>query len=386
MKFRVAVALTIGLAAAACAAAQPVDESVLDPDGYAGSVRCAQCHPEKYEGWSQTFHATVVQDARTNPDAVLGDFDQPGLGFTRDDVEYTIGGHRDQRYMKKIGDDYYVLPKLWSVSSQRWRPYNVWIWRSRPYSTSCKGCHVTGYDPNGHVPVAEHRIGCEACHGPGWDHAISAGRQPIVHPAKLPEDRRKMICAACHVRGKDKSGLYEFPVGYLPGEDLGAYYVPTKDGAYYIPTKELDGKTNSEAIVIVFDAWKENWEKYGGGPCEACGLKGPMGEGKEGEEPAEPGPMDLCQRCHAFGELYAEHTHHPASANVLCFDCHRKQDFPIDAPVKLDIHTPQYFLQHANDCYDHRFEPACLGCHPTQTPEWATRCVERWRKPREIDH
>ena len=151
---------------------------------YVGSERCKDCHKDKYDGWSPTFHATVVQDARKHPESVLADFSKPGLPFSLEDVDYTIGGHWDQRFMKKIGEDYYVLPKLWNVQAMEWRPYNVWSWKKMPYSKYCKGCHATGFDVEANTEI-EHRIGCEACHGPGRAHADSKGQRPCVNPRKL---------------------------------------------------------------------------------------------------------------------------------------------------------------------------------------------------------
>ena len=54
--------------------------------GYAGSEQCKPCHAEKYEGWTKTYHAAVVQDARAYPSAVKGDFTAPNLGFTLGEV------------------------------------------------------------------------------------------------------------------------------------------------------------------------------------------------------------------------------------------------------------------------------------------------------------
>ncbi len=53
----------------------------------------------------------------------------------------------------------------------------MWSWRKKPYGKFCKGCHVTGFDPASGA-VAEHRIGCEACHGPGAAHAASRAPTP----------------------------------------------------------------------------------------------------------------------------------------------------------------------------------------------------------------
>ena len=341
--------------------------------GYVGSDRCKQCHPAKYEGWKETFHATVVQDARKNPSAILGDFSVPNLGFTIDDVDYTIGGHWDQRYMKKIGDDYYVLPKLWSVQSRKWRPYNVWSWRKRPYSRFCKGCHVTGYDPTTGV-VAEHRVGCEACHGPGGAHVEAQGEGPIVNPAKLPEDRRAMVCAACHVRGRDPSGKYYFPVGFRPGEDLGNYYVPVD--------KQAD-ETNSQAILRNFARWKEERSGRNKVRCEVCGIYGATEQARSEQDSV----LSFCFGCHDFKDRYAEHTHHPDKAKLVCFDCHVQQNKDLmNENVKPDVHSYDYFLVHPDNCYDPRIENTCARCHGDRDEAWARSMVERWRRPLELDH
>jgi hypothetical protein len=343
----------------------------FDPPGYAGTERCRACHPEKYAGWQDTFHATVIQDARKNPSAVLGDFSAPGLGFTVEDVEFTIGGHWDQRYMKKIGDEYFVLPKLWSVQSQSWRDYNVWSWRKKPYGKFCKGCHVTAYDPTANVPMAENRIGCEACHGPGWAHAESEGEKPMVNPKKLPEDRRDMICAACHVRGRDRSGTYYFPVGFVPGEDLGKYYVPVG---------KTEDESNSQAVLRAFAKWKKKRTSGTGVRCEVCGIPGKNQEqGKQSD-----GAQDFCFGCHDFKERYAEHTRHAAELEIVCFDCHVQQQKELMNPQNLDIHSYGYFLVHTDNCYDRRIEKTCANCHQDKGSEWAHRTVNSWRSPIDV--
>ena len=334
---------------------------------YAGSERCAECHKEKYDGWQETFHATVVQDAKKYPESILGDFSVPGLGFSKDDVEYTIGGHWDQRYMKKIGDDFYVLPKLWSVQSQAWRPYNVWSWRKKPYGKYCKGCHVTAYDPKANVTVAENRIGCEACHGPGWAHAEAGGDGKIVNPRKLDPERGDMICAACHVRGRDPSGEYFFPVGFVPGEDLGRYYVPDK---------KKPEESNTEAILREFSKWETN----GKDKCEVCGIPG---AGKEQKKSEAEETLGFCFGCHDFKDKYAEHNRHPDGTELVCFDCHVQQAKDIMNPrERKDIHTYGYFLQHADNCYDREIENRCAKCHPDKGIGWARKTVRDWRPAR----
>jgi len=83
----------------------------------------------------------------------------------------------------------------------------------------CIGCHTTGFD---HVAwnqakaafiageredlrdifVADLRIGCESCHGPGEAHADKPRKgSNIINPAKIVDvEERKMVCEQCHTR------------------------------------------------------------------------------------------------------------------------------------------------------------------------------------------
>ena len=348
--------------------------TMLDPADYVGSERCRECHPGKYEGWKETFHATVVQNVKENPSAIVGDFRVPDLPFTREDVEYTIGGHWDQRYMKKIGDDYFVLPKLWSVASQTWRPYNVWGWRKMPYSKYCEGCHVTAYEPESGT-VAEHRIGCEACHGPGKAHSDSEDPGTIVHPGKLADDRRKMVCAACHVRGRDPSETYYFPVGFMPGDDLGDHYVPKG---------KQPEETNAVAILRAYDKWEKD-RKAGKSKCDVCGIPGAPETKKDGN--AKASALEFCLGCHEFKDKYSEHTRHAPDADLACLDCHvQRTQAVMNVSEDRDIHSYAYFLVHVEQCYDPEIEKYCGKCHEDKSLGWARRTVERWRKPVEVDH
>ena len=96
---------------------------------YVGSEGCRACHRARYEGWRESFHFSVVQDARANPGAMLGDFTQKQVDFSPQDVELVVGGHWYQRYVTRIDGELYVRPEVWSVASHRWEVQNRWSWR-----------------------------------------------------------------------------------------------------------------------------------------------------------------------------------------------------------------------------------------------------------------
>jgi len=340
--------------------------------GYVGSDRCGECHAEKLRTWKETLHAEVVKNAKEDPSVVLGDFSVSGLGFTIDDIEYAIGGHWDQRYLKKIGEEYFVLPKLWSVSSKKWRDYNVWSWRKKPYRKFCKGCHVTAYLPEENKQ-SELRVGCEACHGPGASHVESEDKiGNIVNPAKLEKEKRNMICAACHVRGMDVSAEYFFPVGFKPGEDL---------GKYYSPLDKAEGETNTQAILRGFEAWTKKKSSNMPLQCNVCGIKPPSGH-----ESGNGKGIDFCFGCHDFKDSYSEHTRHPTSVVIECDQCHVQANKQLMNPGNMDIHTYGYFLVHTDSCYDPLIENKCKECHKDKDKAWARKNVEIWRGKGQLDH
>jgi len=47
-------------------------------------------------------------------------------------------------------------------------------------------------------PFLELAIGCENCHGPGRQHVNSAGKAPLVNPARLAPRQSEAICLKCH--------------------------------------------------------------------------------------------------------------------------------------------------------------------------------------------
>jgi hypothetical protein len=87
----------------------------------------------------------------------------------------------------------------------------------RSWQERCIGCHTTGFDPEAwksakaefmagerdhlkDIFVADIRISCEACHGPGAAHAASRKPADIINPADLQGAARQAVCGQCHTR------------------------------------------------------------------------------------------------------------------------------------------------------------------------------------------
>ena len=363
---------TVLFAIAVVLAAVPGEgsDSASSPERYAGSWKCAPCHQIQYKGWIKTFHSTVVRDARRDPSAVMGDMKSPDLPFSTGDIDLTIGGHWDQRYLKRIGDDYYILPRLWSIQSRKWRPYSTYGWQRRPYSKYCIGCHSVGFDPVT-KGIVEHSVGCESCHAPGREHARKPERGNIVNPARLSGERASEICAACHVRGKDPSGEYFFPIGYIPGDDLSKFLVPLE---------KKEGESDRDAIHRIWSKWKEDRESQARSRCEVCGIH-------QSERPKGAQSLSaICMSCHEYGDRLSEHTRHRADVAIGCDDCHRQKDNSLNENRGNDVHSYGYFLIHPVNCWDKAIQQQCVKCHLEKTEIWAYDLINTWKPPVLVDH
>ncbi len=339
---------------------------------YAGSEKCASCHQIQYRGWVKTFHSTVVQDVRKNPSAILADMADPDLPFKKEEIHLAIGGHWDQRYLTRIGDDYYILPRLWSVQSKKWRPYSTYGWQKRPYSRYCVGCHSVGFDPKT-KGYAEHAVGCESCHGPGAEHASLPGKKNIVNPERLPAERGAEVCASCHVRGKDPSGEYFFPIGYRPGDDLAKFLVPLEKN---------EGESDHDAIHRLWDKWKADREAQARSRCEVCGIH--QNVKPQGQQVSVDA---ICMSCHEWDEkAFAAHTRHKSPKSVGCSDCHQQKPPELNEKKEENVHSYGFFLIHPQGCWDPDIWVRCGKCHADKPKDWAYDTVTGWRKPVVLDH
>lgn len=80
------------------------------------------------------------------------------------------------------------------------RAYDTLERVGKAFDEDCIGCHTVGFNRDGGFidkDVTSHllNVQCESCHGPGRDHATSAGQQRTSHTDWKPEQ----MCAQCHV-------------------------------------------------------------------------------------------------------------------------------------------------------------------------------------------
>ena len=198
------------------------DPGVWEPPTYVGTAKCIECHKEHGETFLKSGHPyklTKVEGGKapTRPyDAVTGGVPDPPLGLKWTDISYVIGGFGwKARY---VGTDGYIVTGT-ATDKTQWNFKNTYTgqgtgWvayhagEKKPYT--CGTCHTTGWIPctdtkdgckkqdgmeGMHGSFAAGGVQCEACHGPGSDHA----KYPYLIQAEI--DRSPEACGVCHRRG-----------------------------------------------------------------------------------------------------------------------------------------------------------------------------------------
>ncbi|MBI5341740.1 MAG: hypothetical protein HZB63_00160 [Deltaproteobacteria bacterium] len=338
-----------------------VDVAAVDPAQYAGARACASCHPEAYRRWEHTAHARMLRNPRRNPDAVLAQFTESSP-LLSSEIAYVIGSRNVQRFISRKGDALVVRTPIWLVRSKKW---NLMYWREMDWLRSCAGCHTTGYNPYLRK-YSEEGIGCEACHGPGKKHASTASAADIVHPGKLSEPRRSMICESCHTTGHDATGEYSFPVGFIPGADLRQYFqgLTPKPGQDDASFKGNDSYADRHAQYLF---WRSRMLLVEGETCDLCknfrvGRKEAASNG-----PKKMTAQEFCLSCHDGTVLPPPRGHsRQGIESTPCLSCHPPAR---DRNGEVTIHDHRYLPGESMAKNDFLpapdFRSICYRCHPT---------------------
>ncbi len=367
--------------------------------GYAGSVKCGECHKETYDQWKLTSHANMLRDAKADPDAVMAKAFS-AVPFKKEEIFWTIGSHWIQKYLTFIDNDWYVLPKYWNIPAGDWVAYSIFNWREKPYTIHCDGCHTTGFDPET-KSFFEPSIGCEACHGPGKKHAESAAPSDIVNPARLSKERRDMVCEQCHTDGKDTKagGQFPFPALYLPGEDLNEYFTD-----FFTPKPNSKrwfwGTMDYKERHRMFMFWQSKFYSTTRA-CDVCGFDRGLAVKSESYLTRN----EYCGTCHTkIFRLFPVHSRH-SPQEVLCVDCHTPK--VTDGGKRYSIHDHKFDFSGpelpCTECHEakeiegkkaenHNFnfsrvkvpetltlEQACARCHPGKD---VAATLQDWKKSR----
>ena len=375
-----------------------VGVSVASSAPYMGSAACKTCHAQVYERWQKTRMANIVRDPKEHPDAILPDLSKPDplVKFRKEDIAFVYGSKWKQRYFKKIGDDYVVLPAQWDITHQIWRPYFVrngtdW-WAAlypadnmkRPTGPLCDGCHSVNYNIQKKT-VTEWNVGCEKCHGPGGDHVSHPSRANIVNPARLDFVNANNVCIQCHSQGRPlknpiQGQYYDWPVGFEVGAHLQDFwqleehklgettFTHFADGTAH--KNRMQGNDFVQSVMYTH-----------GVKCFSCHDVHGTGNAADLLKPASV----LCLECHSFGSpngphaaSLEEHTHHRAeSAGGECIACHMPQIEQTIADINVRSHTFRFITPAMTDQY--KIPNPCATCHKDKAAGWATEQLKSWK-------
>jgi len=365
----------------------------IDQSQYVGSKKCAECHQTYFDTWKDSAHNKMIRRpiADGPHKTVLADFNKPSpvRQFELKDVKWVIGHRWKQRFIGEVDGKEVVFPAQWSITEQKWQPYegrNDWWypthqnWKSRSNFKLCAGCHSTGSDHYAQKWV-EQNIACESCHGPGKTHAEKPMAGNIVNPSRLSVERSIDVCLSCHQAGKPPGDEYAWPVGYQPGMELSIFwkgFEPEADKK----TSEFWHNGTAHKNRVQGNTFLQSVMHASGLQCTNChdshGSRYKSLNIKSGETNA------LCLTCHGpdktagpkYREL-SEHTHHKAlSAGSRCIECHMPKTGANSVAAEARNHTFDFISPAAT--IKSGDPNSCNTCHTDKTPQWALSQVEKW--------
>ncbi len=378
---------------------------VTTEGGYVGSGACRACHPGEHASWWKTYHRTMTQ--RATPESMLA---RPA---SDEPIAITTGSHHMQGYWTE--DDRGVLrmlPVVFARDEGRLIPRREAFLEppDEPqhdvrWSSNCIACHATAgrprLDEDGKRPeVAELGVACEACHGPGGEHARRErdpvtrwrseavahrgdSRGPgIVNPARLPPERASAVCGQCHAYAypRDEDGFYRsgYANAFRPGDALEPSRILLTPA---VLGREVTVDTDARNLFWPDGTVRVGGREYNAMVLSACYLRG-VGERKltclschsmHASDPDDQLRRDrsvqsACISCHA---VPAEHTHHaPGSPGSACVACHMPKT---SYALRYAIRSHRIDVPRADSARPN----ACNLCHLDRSRAWAAAELER---------
>jgi len=383
-----ATSVTINLTVAEGISPFPVIDRPAVPSGYVGRSTCLTCHSGFVDINEFTMHR---HNHKLNPPTseFIGNWWNGTETFTSGDLSLDLtmqitgetfevvladtvfplframgwGVEKwKQRYIVEIGNSVYILPNQWNVVTEAWVPFSLTDWAdatgalhngplgsvgpsfSASFDRRCVGCHTTGATVSFAEETGEwisnwteDNVQCEACHGPGQNHASSPSASNIVNPANLTDKDRKLeVCGRCHSRGSSTTKLGDKSMGYPwrdnrifnPGDILADYYTQTTDKKEF--WNEGADTTSSHALGHheQYNDFLQSKHYVAGIQCWNC---------HNPHAPDVDFDNSKCTPCHAtVASDYATHTNH-ADANMKCIDCH--MPYTVKSAIKYDVRS-----------------------------------------------
>lgn len=405
---------------------------------FVGTDTCASCHSAEHELWRKSQHEQAMADATA--DRVLGDFadvtvthaDGSETHFFRRDnrhwvrtagadgepadfeVRYTFGVDPLQQYLIGFPDGrLQALSVAWDsrpadAGGQRWLhlygddpppPGDElhWTGRQQNWNFMCADCHSTNLRKNYDAQTdrfdttwSSINVGCEACHGPGSEHARWARLSPMFRPLRFADnglstalDEREGVswsvdpasgqpvrsrprttnaeissCAPCHSRRAQIADHYRAGLTFTD------FYSPVTitPGLFH-----TDGQQFEE--VYTHTSFLQSRMNHAGVTCADC-------HDPHSAEVRAPGNT-LCAQCHvpARYDTVAHHRHPTGSAAAACVACHMPEETYMQVDPRRDhgFRVPRPDLSVAFGVPN-----ACSGCHTDRSSQWAAERIVEW--------
>ena len=399
--------------------------------------------------------------------AEFDDPDSPEAPDRRPRIERHVtlitGSHNQQVFWYGTGQQRLLgqLPGAYLVAEQRWIPRRMAVLHppsqgplseTGHWNSTCLACHATNGKPQFDTPfgsqpldtqsiqttVAEFGIACEACHGPGKNHARANGSlvrryglhfsgapdPTTVQPARLDPTRASQACGQCH-------GVWEFydeaaerhansnGLPYRPGDELSATRFvaqpttnvtsPTmqalladdarfirdafwSDGTVRVSGREYNGLLESPCYKNATDASHtmscfscHTLHKADGDPRttadwanDQLSLLAREGAGPPGADGREPSHGNgACLQCHEpMRANPTAHTKHKAdSEGSSCYNCH--MPYTTYGLLKT-IRSHTVGSPSVTESIETGRPNACNLCHLDRTLAWTDEALERW--------
>jgi hypothetical protein len=173
-----------------------------------GSAACRGCHQAQFESQSKSAHAASL--ARPSEHRLAPRF-APMLSFPAD-WAFGAGQQAVTFVSRRAGGDYIEHHSSFYPSPPRMAPTPGHAGKPGPgvlypivardaAILRCFQCHSTGAVRVGGglmIEVGEPGVRCEACHGPGEEHAKAPSRTNIGNPGRLGGGETNQLCGSCH--------------------------------------------------------------------------------------------------------------------------------------------------------------------------------------------
>lgn len=442
----------------------PDSRPLVEPAaGYVGSAACRACHPDQHASWHASFHRTMTQVATRG--SVAAEFRRVELSWAGEPaiyewrgeelwvdflpapgaarrvvrpIEQLTGSHHFQVFWYGTGRGRELAPApfVYRIDTQRWLPFAAafvippeqdGLPHAGTWNQNCHMCHATGVRPRltatgADTRVSELGIACEACHGPGAEHAASnrdprrryalhdgdAADDTIVEPTRLPPARSAQVCGQCHsvsiLRRSHSADWSERGLPYRPGDDLHATRLVIMPEDAQAP--ELQRKLAEQPHFFRDTFWSDGavrvaGREYNGLLRSPCFTQAPADAQLDctdchqlhlapddersladwTEDQLAPGMRDdrACTQCHTqftAPEARRAHTHHAdGSPGSACMNCHMSYTTYglLKATRSHTIGSPSVAQELATGRPN-----ACNQCHLDRTLAWTNDHLQQW--------